>query len=130
MATSSIENYSFGYRELHKPYIIRTPVYLGYEVSWQQAYQALIKAAKDIPGVLAEPEPFVLQEELNEVFVTYQLSVYIDEEYLKNKTLKELEQIRSQLHENIRNCCEQAAIKIFAPSYEADPTNYGPVKEN
>jgi small-conductance mechanosensitive channel len=129
MATSSIENYSFGYRELHKPYIIRTPVYLGYEVSWQQAYQALIKAAKDIPGVLAEPEPFVLQEELNEVFVTYQLSVYIDEEYFKNKTLKELEQIRSQLHENIRNCCEQAAIKIFAPSYEADPTNYGPVKE-
>jgi small-conductance mechanosensitive channel len=129
MATSSIENYSFGYRELHKPYIIRTPVYLGYEVSWQQAYQALIKAAKGIPGMLTEPEPFVLQETLNEVFVTYQLSIYIDEEYFKDKSLKEFEQIRSQLHENIRDCCAEASIRIFAPSYEADPTNYGPVKD-
>lgn len=129
MATSSIENYSFGYRELNKPYIIRTQVYLGYEVSWQQAYQALIKAASGIPGMLTEPEPFVLQETLNEVFVTYVLSIYIDEEFFKNKSLKEFEQIHSQLHENIRSCCEVAGIKIFAPSYEADPTNYGPAKD-
>jgi hypothetical protein len=65
ISTSSIENFSFGYRELNQPFIVRTPVYLGYEVP-------------------------------------------------------------SQLQENIRDCCAEAGIRIFAPSYEADPTNYGP----
>lgn len=129
ISNSSIENYSFAYRELNKPYIIRTPVYLGYEVSWQEAYIALIEAAKRTKGMLESPEPFVLQEELNEVYVTYLLSVYLNEELFKNKTLKEFEQVRSQLHENIRDCCTEAGIRIFAPCYEADPTKYGPAKE-
>jgi hypothetical protein len=31
----------------------------------------------------------VLQEALNEVYVTYLLSVYLDEEYFQDKTIKE-----------------------------------------
>jgi hypothetical protein len=31
-----------------------------------------------------------------------------------------------QLHENIRDCCQEASIQIFAPSYEADPNAFGP----
>jgi small-conductance mechanosensitive channel len=129
ISTSSIENFSFGYRELNQPFIVRTPVYLGYEVPWREAYQALIRAALRTDGMLDSPEPFVLQGELNEVYVTYLLNAYIDLDYFKNKTLKEIEQARSQLHENIRDCCAEAGIRIFAPSYEADPTNYGPAAE-
>jgi small-conductance mechanosensitive channel len=99
---------------------------LGYEVPWREAYQALSQAALRTNGMLKSPQPFVLQGELNEVFVTYLLNVYIDVEYFKDKTLKELEQARSQLHENIRDCCAEAGIRVFAPNYEADPTNYGP----
>jgi small-conductance mechanosensitive channel len=130
ISTSSIENFSFSYRELSQPLILRTTVYLGYEVPWRQAYQALIQAAHLTQGIAQSPEPFVLQGELNEVYVTYLLNVYIDMEYFKDKTLKELEQARSQLHENIRDCCAEAGIRIFAPSYEADPTNYGPAADH
>lgn len=126
ISTSSIENLSFSYRELKQPLILRTSVYLGYEVPWREAYQALIQAALLTTGISKFPEPFVLQGELNEVYVTYLLNAYIDVEYFKDKTLKEIEQARSQLHENIRDCCDEVGIRIFAPSYEADPTNYGP----
>jgi small-conductance mechanosensitive channel len=129
ISTSSIENFSFGYRELKQPLILRTPVYLGYEVPWREAYQALSQAALRTEGMLKSPEPFVLQGELNDVYVTYLLNVYIDVEYFKGKTLKEFEQARSQLNENIRDCCAAAGIRIFAPNYEADPTNYGPAAE-
>jgi small-conductance mechanosensitive channel len=129
ISTSSIVNFSFGYRELNQPFILRTPVYLGYEVPWRDAYQALSQAALQTNGIAKSPEPFVLQGELNEVYVTYLLNAYIDVEFFKDKTLKELEQARSQLHENIRDCCAAAGIRIFAPSYEADPTNYGPAAE-
>jgi small-conductance mechanosensitive channel len=129
ISTSSIENFSFGYRELSQPFILRIPVYLGYEIPWRAAYQALSQAARLTKGIAKSPEPFVLQGELNEVYVTYLLNAYIDVEYFKDKTLKEIEQARSQLHENIRDCCAEAEIRIFAPSYEADPTNYGPAAE-
>ena len=76
--------------------------------------------------MLKSPSPFVLQGELNDVYVTYLLNVYIDVEYFKDKTLKEIDEARSQLNENIRDCCAEAGIRIFAPNYEADPTNYGP----
>lgn len=126
ISTSSIENFSFSYRELKQPLIWQTQVYLGYEVPWREAYQALREAAFLTVGVAKFPEPFVLQGALNEVYVTYLLNVYMDVEYFKDKSLKEVEQTRSQLHENIRDCCTLARITIFAPSYEADPTNYGP----
>ena len=126
ISTSSIENFSFGYRELNQPLILRAPVYLGYEVPWREVYQALSQAALRTEGMLKSPLPFVLQGELNDVYVTYLLNVYIDVEYFKDKTLKEIDEARSQLNENIRDCCAEAGIRIFAPNYEADPTNYGP----
>lgn len=124
--TSSIENLNFAAQELSKPLIVRTKIYLGYEVPWRQAYEALIQAALRTEGVAKSPLPFVLQGELNEVYVTYLLNVYIDLKYFEGKTAKEFEQANSQLHENIRDCCNEIGIRIFAPSYEADPTNYGP----
>jgi small-conductance mechanosensitive channel len=127
--TSSVENLSFASKELDQPLIMRTSVHLGYEVPWRQAYDALMQAALRTEGVAKSPLPFVLQDSLNEVFVTYQLSGYIDWEFFQEKTVKEFEQARSQLHENIRDCCAELGIKIFAPSYEADPTNYGPVAD-
>ncbi len=126
ISTSTIENFSFGFRELNEPLILRVLVYLGYEVSWRDAYQALIQAALQTQGMLESPPPFVLQGELNEVYVTYHLNTYVDVEYFKDKSLKEFDLARSQLNENIRECCALAGIRIFAPSYEADPNSYGP----
>jgi small-conductance mechanosensitive channel len=123
--TSSVENLSFATKELNQPLIVRTTVYLGYEIPWRQAYDALIQAALRTNGVAKSPLPFVLQDSLNDVSVTYQLSVYIDWEFFKGKTAKEYELTRSQLHENIRDCCAEFGIRILAPVYQADPNNYG-----
>jgi len=125
--SSSIENFNFAAQELDTPLIVRTQVYLGYEVDWRQAYQALIQAALLTDGIAKSPTPFVLQSELNEVYVTYLLNVYIEFQYFEGKSETDVEKTRSQLHENIRDCCQQAGIIIFAPSYEADPDVYGPV---
>ncbi len=124
--TSSIENLNFAPQELNKPLIVRTPIYLGYEVPWREAYAALIQAALQTEGVAQTPPPFVLQGELNEVYVTYQLNVYLDLDYFQGKTVREYEKTQSELNENIRDSCTNAGIRIFAPSYEADPNNYGP----
>lgn len=128
--TSSIMNLNFATKELDKPYIVRTTVYLGYEVPWRKAYEALMEAALKMDGVADFPAPFVLQGELNDVYVTYSLNVYVNQDYFKDKTATDLEKTRSKLHENIRDCCQQAEIRIFAPSYEADPTAYGPAAES
>jgi len=125
--SSSIENFNFSAKELEKPLILRTQVYLGYEVVWQKAYKALIEAALLTDGITKTPPPFVLQSELNEVYVTYILNAYIDHQYFIDKTPLDTEKTHSQLHENIRECCQKAGIRIFAPSYEADPIEYGPV---
>ncbi len=128
ISTSYIENFSFGHRELNQPFIARVPLYLGYEVPWREAYQVLTQAALQTEGILKSPSPFVLQGELKEVYVIYLLNAYIDINFFKDKTLKEIEQTHSQLHENIRDCCAEAGIIIFAPSYEADPAHYGPLR--
>nr|ADN13282.1 MscS Mechanosensitive ion channel [Gloeothece verrucosa PCC 7822] len=115
--TSNIENYDLSRRELNKTLILPTKVYLGYEVPWQKAHKALCEAAKRTEKVLESPAPFVLQSELNEVYVTYELNVHVEPDL-------DILEIYSQLHQNIRDTCSEAEIRIFAPSYEADPTTY------
>jgi small-conductance mechanosensitive channel len=124
---SSIENYNLAAQEFERPLILRARVYLGYDVPWRQAYTALIRAAIATEGIVPSPEPFVLQDELNEVYVTYLLNAYMDSAYFVRATAMDIEETRSRLHENIRDFCQNAGIQIFAPGYEADPTSYGPV---
>ncbi len=121
--SNSIENLNFAAKELKIPLIVKTSIFLGYEVAWREAYQALIEAALRTEGVANSPLPYILQEKLNEFHVTYVVSVYIDLTYFKGKKLNELDKISSQLNENIRDCCAEAGIRILAPIYEADISN-------
>lgn len=124
--TSSVENFSFSSKEFEEPLIIQSIVHLGYEVDWRDAYKALLKAAARTQGIVSFPKPFILQESLNDVYVTYQLNAYVGIEYLQTRSIQEMEVTRSRLNENIRDCCASVGIQIFAPSYEADPVRYGP----
>ncbi|UFP93510.1 mechanosensitive ion channel family protein [Gloeobacter morelensis] len=124
--TRQIENFNT-VRELDKKLILHTKVFLGYEVPWRRAYEALKAAAARTTFIAQEPQPFVLQKELNEVYVTYELNAYIDALVMAQSNAElTVERIYSQLHENIRDCCQEAGIRIFAPSYEADPNEFGP----
>jgi small-conductance mechanosensitive channel len=121
----SVKNLNFSSQELAKPLIVKTTVYLGYEVPSEQAYRTLVEAGTKVEGVSASYPPFVYQKELNNVFVTYILGVYLELEFIEGKTAKDFEKLYSNLNESVRESCLAAGIRIFAPVYYPDPTIYG-----
>ena len=56
--------------------ILHTTVGIGYETPWRQVEAMLLEAARRTPGLLTEPPPFVLQLQLGDFCVTYELNVY------------------------------------------------------
>jgi len=58
--------------------ILHTTVGIGYAVPWRQVEAMLKLAAERTPGLLREPQPFVLQKSLGDVSVVYELNVYVD----------------------------------------------------
>jgi small-conductance mechanosensitive channel len=118
----SIKNFNFSSQELNKPLIVKATVYLGYDVPWTKVYDTLIKAATLMPGISQSYTPFVYQKELNNVYVTYILGVYLELDFVRGKNAKDFEQFYSLLNENIRTCCQEADLRIFAPLYYPDPT--------
>jgi small-conductance mechanosensitive channel len=126
----SIKNLNFSSQELNKPLIVKATVYLGYDVPWPKVYDTLIKAATFLPGISQSYSPFVYQKELNNVYVTYILGVYLELDFVRGKSAKDFEQFYSLLNESIRNCCQEAGIRIFAPLYYPDPKTFNFVDRN
>jgi small-conductance mechanosensitive channel len=122
----SIKNLNFSSQELAKPLIVKTTVYLGYEVPPEQAYRTLAEAGTKVEGVSTSYPPFVYQKELNNVFVTYILGVYLELDFVAGKNAKDFEKLYSSLNESVRTSCQADGIRIFAPLYYPDPTIYGP----
>ena len=59
--------------------ILHTTVGIGYETPWRQVEAMLCMAAQRTPGLLATPEPFVLQKGLGDFSVSYEISAYCDQ---------------------------------------------------
>lgn len=109
-----LSNYTTNYTSYaqDKGLIIHTTVTIGYSVPWKKMHQALIDAALRTDLILQEPKPFVLQTELSDFYVSYQINAY---------TKHPLEQatIYSDLHQHIQDCCNEAGIEILSPHYTA-----------
>ena len=127
---SSIENLSFNHRELNQFLILQVSVYVAYEVLCGEAYKILKQAVWITNGLSKSLEPFVFLEEFSEVYITCRLNAYIDWEYFQDKSLQEIEQLRSQLGKNIRDCCLRAGIMIFTLKDEIDLPNYEVIARN
>lgn len=59
--------------------ILHTTVGIGYETPWRQVEAMLCMAAQRTPGLLATPEPFVLQKGLGDFSVSYEINAYCDQ---------------------------------------------------
>ncbi len=94
--------------------ILHTTVGIGYETPWRQVEAMLLEAAKRTEGLLAEPEPFVLQKALGDFAVTYEINVYIDTPAL-------MPRLYSALHRNILDVFNEYGVQIMTPAYEGDP---------
>lgn len=106
--TSDTVNYSASARQYGL--IIHTVMTMGYETPWRKVHELLIKAALKTPGVLEHPKPFVLEMELNDNYMCYQINAYI-------KDADNLPVITSELLQNIQDYFHSAGIELVAPHY-------------
>ena len=92
--------------------IIHVEVSIGYDVPWRKVHSLLLKAAQATQGVAADPEPFVLETELQDWYPVYQINAYITE-------ADQLAQIYSNLYQSIQDVFAEADIEIMSPHYMA-----------
>ena len=109
---TNVINYSALSRE--NGLILQTEVRINYAVPWRQVHAMLLEAAARTPGLMREPPPFVLQRELGDFAVAYQLNVHKAE-------ARALVIAYSNLHQNILDVFNEYGVQIMVPSYEGDP---------
>jgi small-conductance mechanosensitive channel len=111
MMSSNVINFSQRARE--DGLILHTEVTIGYNTAWRQVHAMLLRAAARTSGLLKEPEPFVLQRELGNFAVAYQINGYTHEP-------ERMQRIYSELHRNILDEFNEFGVEIMTPSYEGD----------
>ena len=117
---SHVINYSAKARE--RGLILHTAVTIGYDTPWRQVHAMLLMAARKTPGLLAEPEPFVMQKSLDDFYVTYELNVYTDKP-------EKMAVFYSELHQNILDVFNEYGVQIMSPNYVADRAEPAIVKK-
>jgi small-conductance mechanosensitive channel len=90
--------------------IINYEVTVGYDVPWRDVYELLIAAALNTIHIEPEPKPFVLQRNLNDFYVSYQINAYTHQ-------ASKQAAIYSNLLENIQDELNAAGIDLLSPSY-------------
>jgi small-conductance mechanosensitive channel len=90
--------------------IFYTKVSISYTAPWQKVHQLLISAAQATPDILPTPAPFVLQANLNDFYVSYELNAFTSHP-------QNMQFIYSALHQNIQDGFNEAGIEINSPHY-------------
>ncbi|MEI6224173.1 MAG: mechanosensitive ion channel [Deltaproteobacteria bacterium] len=89
---------------------IRTSVTIGYDTPWRQVHELLLAAAARTPGVRDTPPPWVIQAELQDFYVHYELDAYVD-------TPERQHFILSALHQAVQDVFFAAGVEILSPHY-------------
>ena len=92
--------------------ILHTSITIGYDAPWQTIHELMIAAALATDGILPEPKPFVLQTDLNDFNVTYQINAYTDQSH-------KMALLYSNIHKNIQDKFNEAGVEIMSPHYTA-----------
>jgi len=97
-----------------KGLILHTVVGIGYETPWRQVEQMLLMAADRTSGLLKTPPPFVLQQNLGDFAVNYEINVYCDNPEM-------MMSYYTELHKNVLDVFNEYNVQIMTPAYEGDP---------
>ncbi|SEM10911.1 Mechanosensitive ion channel [Syntrophus gentianae] len=106
-----VVNYSSLARE--KGLILHTTVGIGYETPWRQVEAMLLLAAERTAGLLRDPSPFVLQKELGDFAIVYELNVCTDNP-------SEMMKLYTDLHREILDVFNDYGVQIMTPAYRSD----------
>tara|TARA_R110001592_G_scaffold237306_11_gene496360 strand:+ start:15072 stop:16919 length:1848 start_codon:yes stop_codon:yes gene_type:complete len=93
--------------------ILYSSVTIGYDIPWRKVHELLIEAANNTALINDNPGPFVLQTNLNDFFVSYQINGY-------TQSADKAAKIYSDLHANIQDAFNKAGIEILSPHYQAN----------
>jgi small-conductance mechanosensitive channel len=108
--SGAVKNYS---SEAKKTGVIfHTTVTIGYDAAWRKVHQLLTSAALATEHVRHDPAPFVMQTRLDDFYVAYELNAYTD-------IPSEMLRIYSDLHQNIQDKFNEAAVEICSPHFSA-----------
>ena len=91
-----------------------TTITIGYDAPWRRVHALLIDAAGRTAGIAPTCEPVVLQRALQDFCVEYELRVQLERP-------RERRMILSQLHANIQDAFNEAAIQIMSPHFMMQP---------
>ena len=94
--------------------ILHTKVGIGYEVPGDRSTRCSSRRPRARRRLAQEPAPFVLQRELGDFAVVYQLNVAKD-------SPKGMVRTYSELHQNILDVFNEHGVQIMTPAYEGDP---------
>lgn len=109
MSSQSV-NYS---RSAHEfGLILHAEVTIGYDVPWRLVHRMLKEAALRTPGVLHDPQPFVLETGLNDWYPVYQINAY-------TRDAQRMAAIYSDLFQNIQDRFNEEGVEIMSPTYIA-----------
>lgn len=92
--------------------ILHTAVTIGYDVPWRQVHELLLGAAAQVPELLKEPKPFVLQTALGDFSVAYELNAY-------TRVASGFAETYSRLHAAIQDAFHAAGVEIMSPQFHA-----------
>ena len=94
--------------------VVATHVSIGYDAPWRQVHAMLLLAAARTKLVLAEPKPYVLQRQLSDFSIDYELRVVIQRAMDRFVML-------SELHAHIQDAFNEFGVQIMTPHFEGQP---------
>jgi small-conductance mechanosensitive channel len=103
---------NFSARAAQGALVLHTEVTIGYDAPWRKVHALLLHAASRTPDVLQLPAPFVLQTNLGDYSVRYELNVH-------TKSPEKMLEIHSHLHAQIQDAFAGAGMEIMSPMYLA-----------
>jgi small-conductance mechanosensitive channel len=95
--------------------IVPTAVTIGYDAPWRQVQAMLELAAARTEGLRREPAPFVLQSELADFYIRYELWVALDDPW-------RLPRVMAALHANIQDQFNEHGVQIMSPHFMGEPS--------
>ena len=108
--TSNITNFSHS-KEAGKGLIIHMDVTYNYAADWRKIHELLVCAAKKTQFIEHDPEPFVLQKNLDDFYCVYEINAY-------TKEITQILEVYSLLRQNIQDVFAEAGMDLTAPGYQ------------